>query len=63
MRHRYMPHSLFASPWLGLPAMVGRLLGMVEELYVVCGHVDAMLGVIALGYHTARPRHQVELSR
>lgn len=41
--YRYMPHSLFASPWLGVPATVGRLLGMVVELYVVGRHVNAML--------------------
>jgi hypothetical protein len=54
-RRRYMPHSLFASPWLGLPAMVGRLLGMVVELYVVWRHVDAMLGSDRGLPHSAPP--------
>lgn len=54
-RHRYKPHSLFASPWLGLPALMGRLLGMVVELYVVARHVDSMLGSEKGLPHTAPP--------
>ncbi len=40
---RYLPHSVFASPVVGVPALFGRLLGLVVEVYVVVRHIDTIL--------------------